>query len=112
MSKGDFIGRDALLRIKTDGVRRKLCTLTLTTPLPLDSDLYGGEAVYVDGRVIGRLRSGGWGHTVARHIGLVYLPSELAVVGTPLEVEVFGARFPAAVAADVLYDPPGDRLRR
>jgi 4-methylaminobutanoate oxidase (formaldehyde-forming) len=112
LAKGDFIGREALLRIKTGGVQRKLCTLTLTTPLPEDSDLYGGEAVYAGGRVIGRLRSAGWGHTVARHIGLVYLPLERAAVETPLEVEVFGARVPAAVTPDVLYDPSGERLRR
>jgi len=111
LQKGDFIGRDALLRIKAEGVQRKLCTIFLTTPLPDDTDLYGGEAVYAGGRVIGRLRSAGWGYTVAKHIGLVYLPRALAPVGTPLEVEAFGARFAAQVAPDVLYDPAGARLR-
>jgi 4-methylaminobutanoate oxidase (formaldehyde-forming) len=111
LQKGDFIGREALLRIKAAGVQRKLCTITLAAPLPEDADLYGGEAVYADGRVVGRLRSGGWGYTVARHIGLVYLPAALATPGTPLEVEVFGARIAAAVAPDVLYDPAGSRLR-
>jgi len=111
LQKGDFIGRDALLRIKAAGVQRKLCTVTLTAPLPDDSDLYGGEAVYADGRVVGRLRSGGWGYTVAKHIGLVYLPPSLTAVGTPLAVEAFGVRFAAEVAPDVLYDPAGARLR-
>jgi glycine cleavage system aminomethyltransferase T len=67
--------------------------------------------VYAEGRVVGRLRSGGWGYTVARHIGLVYLPAALAALDTPLEVEVFGARVAAAVVPDVLYDPAGARLR-
>jgi glycine cleavage system T protein len=111
LQKGDFIGREALVRIKAAGMQRKLCTIMLAAPLPEDADLYGGEAVYAEGRVVGRLRSGGWGHTVARHIGLVYLPATLAAPGTPLEVEVFGARVAAAVAPDVLYDPAGARLR-
>jgi len=111
LDKGDFIGREALRRIKAEGPQRKLCTVTLSAPLPLDSDLYGGEAVYVDGRVAGRLRSAGWGYTVARHIGFVYLPPALAAAGTALEVEAFGERYAAEVAADVLYDPAGSRLR-
>jgi len=48
---------------------------------------------------------------VDREIGLVYLPLELATPGTPLEIELFGARYPAAVAPDVLYDPEGTRIR-
>ena len=62
--------------------------------------------------MVGRLRSGGWGYTVGKHIGFVYLPPELAAVGTPLEVEAFGVRFAADVAPDTLYDPPGARLRQ
>jgi glycine cleavage system aminomethyltransferase T len=112
LDKGDFVGREALRRIKADGPQRKLCTVTLSAALPEDTDLYGGEAVYTDGRVVGRLRSAGWGYTVARHIGLVYLPPALAAIGTPLEVEAFGRRFGAEVAPDVLYDPAGSRLRR
>ena len=80
--------------------------------MPEASDLYGGEAVSADGRIVGRLRSAGWGYTVAKHIGLVYLPPALSAIGTPLEVQAFGARFAAQVAADVLYDPAGVRLRR
>src|SRR5262245_29471234 len=112
LQKGEFVGRDALLRIKADGLQRKLCTITVTAPLPEHTDLYGGEAVFAGSRVMGRVRSAGWGYTVAKHIGLVYLPVALAAIGTPLEVEAFGARFAAEVAADVLYDPTGARLRR
>jgi 4-methylaminobutanoate oxidase (formaldehyde-forming) len=115
LGKGEFIGREALLGIRAEGVRRKLCTVTLA---PTDPDgpgravvLYGGEAVYAGGRVVGRLRSAGYGYTVDQQIGYVYLPRDLAAPGTPLEVEVFGERFPAQVAADVLYDPAGARLR-
>ncbi|MGH7322974.1 MAG: FAD-dependent oxidoreductase [Candidatus Rokuibacteriota bacterium] len=111
LAKGDFIGRDALIRIQAEGSRRKLSTVTLTPPVGEDVVLYGGEAVYACGAVVGRLRSGGYGYTVGRHIGFVYLPSPLSELGTPLEVEVFGERHRARVEADVLYDPQGLRLR-
>ncbi|HEY7601811.1 MAG TPA: FAD-dependent oxidoreductase [Methylomirabilota bacterium] len=108
LGKGDFIGRETLARVKAEGVTRRLATVTID-PAPT---LYGGEAVWKDGRVLGRLRSGGYGHTVGRNIGLVYLPADLArAVGAPLEVEVFGERVPAEVAPDVLYDPEGARIR-
>jgi 4-methylaminobutanoate oxidase (formaldehyde-forming) len=105
--KGDFIGREPLLRVKADGPARRLTTVTVD-PAPT---IYGGEAVWKDGRVLGRLRSGGYGYTVGRNIGLLYLPIELATPGTALEVEVFGERVPAEVVPDVLYDPQGARIR-
>jgi glycine cleavage system aminomethyltransferase T len=97
-----------LERIKAEGIQRKLCTVTI------DGDgnvIYGGEAVYSDGRLVGRLRSGGYGYTVGTFIGYVYLPLELTQLDTPLEVEAFGQRVRATVAADVLYDPKGERIR-
>jgi 4-methylaminobutanoate oxidase (formaldehyde-forming) len=107
LGKGEFIGREALVRLKAEGLQRKLATITVD-PRPT---LYGGEAVYVEGTVVGRLRSGGYGYTVGKNIGLIYLPLELARPGQPLEAQVFDERFPGEVAADVLYDPQGARLR-
>ncbi|MEK6589026.1 MAG: FAD-dependent oxidoreductase, partial [Chloroflexota bacterium] len=108
LEKGDFIGREALRRIKAEGLQRKLSALTMDGAA---SVLYGGEAVYADGRLVGRVRSGGYGYTIDKNIGYVYLPLELAEVGRRLEVELFGERFPAEVAPDVLYDPKGERIR-
>jgi len=109
LDKGDFIGREALIRAREEGLKRKLCTLVL------DGDdyvpLYGGEAVYCNGQVISRLRSGGYGFTVNRNIGYAYLPVELSQMGTRLQVEVFEQRIGAEVAPSVLYDPKGERLR-
>jgi 4-methylaminobutanoate oxidase (formaldehyde-forming) len=107
LGKDDFIGREALWRTKETGTARRLATVTID-PAPT---IYGGEAVWKDGRVLGRLRSGGYGYTVGRNIGLVYLPVEVAVPGASLELEVFGERVAAEVAPDVLYDPRGARIR-
>ncbi len=105
--KKDFIGREVLLKIKAEGLKRKLSTITID-PRAL---IYGGEPVYAEGQLLGRLRSGGYGYTVGQTIGLVYLPLALTPLGTRLEVEAFGERFPAEVAPDVLYDPNGERVK-
>jgi glycine cleavage system T protein len=107
LDKGDFIGRQALLEIKEQGLGVRLCALTMAA----DCVLYGGEAVYAAGRLVDRVRSGGFGYSVGRNIALVYLPLELAVPGVEVEVEVFGDRIRAQVAAIPLFDPKGERLR-
>ncbi len=106
-SPQDFIGRDALVKIKSQGLVRKLCTLTMDG----SASIYGGEAIFSDGQVVARLRSGGYGYTVGKNIGLAYLPMELTRVGTRLQVEVFGERVEACVENDVLYDAEGKRIK-
>jgi 4-methylaminobutanoate oxidase (formaldehyde-forming) len=108
---GGFVGRDALLEkqaAEPNGPSRTLRMLVMG-----DSDwipVYGGEAVRVNGEVAGRVRSAAFGYTVGRTIGTAYLPA-----GTPegatVEVDVFADRIPATVAADVLVDPSGSRMR-
>ena len=107
-SGGDFIGRQALLKTREDGIQRRLCTLTLDDNTCV---IYGGEAVYAKDKLVGRVCSGGYGYTVGKNIALSYLLLELADQGTQVEVEIFGERFLAEVAADGLYDPASEHLR-
>ena len=107
---GDFIGREALQKIKNEGVPNKMCTIIIG-----DEDwlpLYGGEAVVSGGKAITRLRSTGYGYTVKKNIGLAYLPLELARKGAFLEIEIFGELVPAQVAERILYDSEGRHLRQ
>jgi 4-methylaminobutanoate oxidase (formaldehyde-forming) len=71
----------------------------------------GGEPVRIDGRVAGRVTSGGFGYTIDRSIAYAYLPSDQAAPGTGAEVQVFGRWVPATVAREPLYDPAGERIR-
>ena len=59
--------------------------------------VYGGESVYVDGAVAGRVRSAAYGFTVHRNVALAKLPSDLGV-GAEVEVDVMGRLVPATVA--------------
>lgn len=110
LDKSGFIGREALIKQKAEGIKRKLCTLVLT-----DTDefmqIYGGEAIYHEGKVLTRLRSGGYGFTVKKNILYAYLPVELAKPGNRFVVELIEGRREAEVTASVLYDPKGEKLR-
>jgi 4-methylaminobutanoate oxidase (formaldehyde-forming) len=108
---GGFVGRDALLarrESEPNGPARRLRTVVLGGAewIPV----YGGEAVRVDGEVVGRLRSAAFGYTVGRTIGTAYLPAG-TLEGATIEVDVFADRIAATVAADVLVDPTGARMR-
>lgn len=109
LNKADFIGKQALVRQKAEGVQRKLCTLVL------DSDtftqIYGGEAVYHEGKLVTRVRSGGYGYTLKKNIFYAYMPVELAKAGACVEVELIEGRYQGEVTASVLFDPKGERLR-
>jgi glycine cleavage system aminomethyltransferase T/glycine/D-amino acid oxidase-like deaminating enzyme len=71
--------------------------------------VYGGEAVHLDGDVIGRVRSAAYGFTVRRNVALAKLPASLEE-RAELEVDVLGELVPATVSADALYDPDGSKL--
>ena len=111
LDAGDFVGREALLTRRAaepGGPARRLRTVVIggSDWLPI----YGGEAVRVDGEVVGRLRSAAFGYTVGRTIGTTYLPAGIPEGGA-IEVDVFADRVAGVVAADVLVDPNGARMR-
>jgi len=108
LGKGDFVGREALVRQKGEGIGRKLCCLVLADPRAV---ALGSEPVQVDGRVTGRVTSGGFGYTVGVSIAYAYLPVEVASPGTEVAVEIFGDWIDGRVAVEPLWDPKGERIR-
>jgi 4-methylaminobutanoate oxidase (formaldehyde-forming) len=106
LDKGDFIGRAALLGAEEPA--RRLACLVLDDPR---SVALGSEPVRVEGEIVGRVTSGGYGYTVERSIAYAYLPAPAAVPGTSVEVEIFGDWIPGTVAEEPLFDPKGERIR-
>jgi 4-methylaminobutanoate oxidase (formaldehyde-forming) len=106
--EAEFIGRDALVAAKAVGPRKRLRCLVLDDPR---SVCLGNEPVRVDGAVVGRVTSGGYGFAVERSIAYAYLPPDHAAIGTRGEVEVFGDWIGFEVAREPLYDPDGARIR-
>ncbi len=105
--KEEFIGRQALSKIREQGLNSRLMALTMDA----GGNLYGGESVRADGELVGRIRSANYGYTIGKDIGLVYLPVSLAHAGTELDVEVLGKNIKARVAETPLVDPAGAKLR-
>ncbi|MBA2441439.1 MAG: FAD-dependent oxidoreductase, partial [Rubrobacter sp.] len=108
LDKGDFVGREALLRRREEGLRRKLACLTLDDPSVV---VMGSEPVWSGDAAVGYVTSAAYGYTVGRSIAYAWLPPELAEAGTGLEIEYFGARHAATVAEEPLFDPEMRRMR-
>ena len=100
LKKGDFIGREALAKAKSEGPRRRLCCFLLDEP----AAVYGGEAIWLGPTLLGVTTSGGYGHTIGKSIVYGYVPAEHAGHET-YEIETFGRRVPAVRSPRAPYDP-------
>ena len=111
--EGGFIGRDALLRQKEQGVDRRLVQFALDADAP---QLFHNEPIWRDGRLAGFLTSGMHGHTLGRPLGMGYvsgdarIDAEFISSGT-YEIEIAGRRYPATASLRPFYDPKSERIR-
>ncbi|HEY7184696.1 MAG TPA: glycine cleavage system aminomethyltransferase GcvT [Blastocatellia bacterium] len=97
--KGDFIGRDSLLRQKEEGLTRKLVGFEMTDK-GIARDHY---PIFIDDREAGLVTSGSFAPYLKKNIGLAYLPIEHTGVGTAFEVDVRGRRLKAQVVQTPFY---------
>ena len=108
--KGDFVGREALLRQRDEGVTRRLVGIAFdgTAFLPK-----AGDAVSVDGRQVGTLTSSDIGHSLGRALGMGYLEPAAAADGTPVTVTSAesGDAAVGVVHTRAFYDPARERVR-
>ena len=65
----------------------------------------------MEGEVLGRVTSGGYGYSVERSIAYAYVPAAAVEPGRRVEVEIFGDWVPGEIAAEPLWDPAGERIR-
>jgi 4-methylaminobutanoate oxidase (formaldehyde-forming) len=101
----DFIGRAALEKAHALGPRRRLITLLVDAEI----QLYGGEAIRRDGKVLGVTSSAGWGHTIGKAIAFGYVAAEEA--GHPdYEIEAFTRRHAARRIAGAAVDPERKKI--
>lgn len=97
--KGDFVGREALLKQKQEGVRRKLVGFEM-----LGRDIAREHyPAYVNGQEVGQVASGSPSITLKKNIGLVYLPTEHTAVGSAFQVSVRGRMSDAQVVTTPFY---------
>ncbi len=106
LDKGEFIGREALAKIKAAPLARKLCSFTVDGFAPF----HGGEAILRGGKLVGSTTSTGFGHTLGKTIAFGYLPADVAAE-TEFDIEAFGRSFRARRGPRCLYDVKMERLR-
>ena len=110
--KPAFIGRDAVLRKKDEGLNTRLVQFRLTDPEPL---LYHNEPIVRDGTIVGYLSSGGYGHHLGGAMGLGYVPCQgqtaAEVLASDYEIDVAGTRVKAEASLRPMYDPKSERVK-
>ena len=105
LGKGEFLGQEALARVKEEGPRQKLCGFTLERDVPV----FGGEAIRRGGKVLGVTSSGSYGYTIGKNIVFGYVPAEEAG-HADYEIEAFCEAVPAKRHDGALYDRTRTRI--
>jgi len=110
--KGDFIGRDAVLRKREAGLDRRLVQFVLQDSDPM---LFHNEALVRDGQIVSIVTSANYGHALGGAVGMGYVPcagqSADDVLASHYEIEVAGQRFAATASLEPMYDPKGERMK-
>ena len=110
--KPDFLGRDAVLRKREEGLAKRLVQFKLIDPEPL---LYHNEPIVRDGATVGYLSSGGYGHHLGAAIGMGYVPckgeSVADLLTSDFGIDVMGTRFKALAQLKPFYDPTSERVK-
>jgi dimethylglycine dehydrogenase len=108
LNKGEFVGRAAALEERDGGGALRLVTFTVDAS---DADATGDEPIWHDGKVIGWVTSGAYGHSVRQSLALGYIPAALASETSGFEIEIIGERRKALRQSAALFDPDGTRMR-
>lgn len=110
-NKGQFIGRDALVEAKQNGLGWNFVTMEVHGVGDGDSDARGSEPIYRNGQLVGRATNGGYGFRVNKSLALGMVKPEHSAIGTELEIKILGKIFKATVIPESPYDPDNKALR-
>ena len=108
LKKNDFVGRAAAVEEKASGGKLRLCAFAVEAT---DADAIGDEPIWREGKVIGWVTSGGYGHCTAKSLAMGYIEKAHAEFETGFEIEIIGERRPAVRLAAPAYDPAGAAMR-
>jgi dimethylglycine dehydrogenase len=110
-NKGQFIGRDALVEAKQNGLDWNFVTMEVHGVGDGDSDARGSEPLYRNGQLIGRATNGAYGFRVNKSLALGMVKPDHSAIGTELEIKILGKLFKATVIPESPYDPDNKALR-
>ncbi|MDW7982946.1 MAG: FAD-dependent oxidoreductase [Thermomicrobium sp.] len=109
LDKPDFVGRDAVCRIRESPPTRRLVCLEIEDP---ETVLIGGEPVFSEsGTRVGFSTSGAFGNSVGKSLAFAWLAASEADPGTRVRVRQFRHEVSARVLGEPAFDPTHDRMR-
>ena len=108
LKKPAFKGREGLVA-RRETSKWKLVTLEVLGVT--DADARGSEPILLNGELVGRATSGGYGWRTGKSLALAMIAPELAVIGTTLEIVILGETRQAVVIPDSPFDPENHALR-
>ncbi len=106
--KSEFIGRSAAAEEKDGGGALRLVSFKVEAT---DADAIGDEPIWHDGKTVGWVTSGAFGHRVGHSLALGYVPAALAKAETGFEIEIIGERHKAHRLAGPAFDGSGKLMR-
>ena len=107
--KPTFLGREALVAAHAAGDKWQLVTMEVHGVT--DADARGSEAIFRDGKLVGRATSGGYGWRTGKSLAIAMLPPPLAQLGAGFDIAILGTNYRATIIEDAPFDPANDRLR-
>jgi dimethylglycine dehydrogenase len=103
-----FIGKAAAEKERAEGAARKLCSFIVEAD---DADVIAYEPIWLDGTVQGFCTSGGYSHYAGKSVAFGFVPTERAVDGLEVEIEILGNMHKARLVTEMLFDADGARMR-
>ena len=108
-NKGDFHGRNGLAEWKSRGFLYGFATLEVHGVT--DADALGNNPIYLDGKVIGRATSGGYGHRIQKSLVLAMINPSNIKIGLKVKIDILGNKFDASIIEESPYDPENEKLK-
>jgi aminomethyltransferase len=106
LDKGEFVGREPLLRQKQEGISRKCVAFVMAEPSPPPRPGYAIWPSASAPEAMGKVVSGTQSPSLGKGIGLGYVPPAQSKPGTALAIEIRGKRYAATVVAKPIYRRP------
>ena len=109
LNKGNFIGRDALVKWQQTGFNNQFVTLEVKNVK--DADALGNNPIYKEDKVIGRATGGNYGFRVQKSLALGMVKPEFTKVGTLLNMDILGTMHNVEIIDDSPYDPENKHIK-
>jgi dimethylglycine dehydrogenase len=106
--KDRFIGRTAAAEERDGGGALELVCFKVDAT---DADAIGDEPIWHEGKTVGWITSGAYGHRVGASLALGYVPAALARADSGFQIEIIGERRAAIRLSEPAYDPGGALMR-